>query len=493
MPNYDTGFSVLPDVGTLSYNGIRFSSLYRSEVHGGVIQDEAARTTKFLEWGLEVEGMVTLKEGDANTDQTWIGIRKRLSAHGAALLYSGNGFGGLNVNVEGGSVWDVAFGPVPKVIHFQPMGAGRGAIVRWQVLVRIPELPMISTFRAGPDSESSGVVALRNVQDIRDIPRAGSVLQYNWESSVTYDEMGYSGLSIRGTLEIPMTRASVNNRTIFDTADAFRSAWMDIQIDLSKFKVTRRHFQTSRDKRTSEFEFVCEEIAPMGLPPGATKAGGTMSVRPSQGGGVVSSGGVSVLVGYRWNVTLRCTYAIRPDFPRRMAAEAFWALLWYRMHSAARGALIPVNDPAAAPQQNPAGAAKDFARGVVRGFENAVVGNGLARGYQALFNEEKTEQPPRAEYRSVMNHFGYDEGLYEDSKTITFEAGWWLFTTFATLLRATGTWRWMRGSTGGNVWAHWIKDVSGWRSWLANAVNPDTDIIVDMGGGTPPQGPPLAP
>ena len=40
-----TGDALLPDVGRLEYNGGRFSSLYKSQVNGNVIQDEAQRTS----------------------------------------------------------------------------------------------------------------------------------------------------------------------------------------------------------------------------------------------------------------------------------------------------------------------------------------------------------------------------------------------------------------------------------------------------------------
>jgi hypothetical protein len=79
-------------------------------------------------------------------------------------------------------------------------------------------------------------------------------------------------------------------------------------------------------------------------------------------------------------------------------------------------------------------------------------------------------------------HFGFDEGIYLDSKTITFEASWWLFTAFSHILEATGVWRVPKDSVGGNLWAGSVKDVMGYAGNLVNQQVPFEDVIVDMGG-----------
>jgi len=87
---------------------------------------------------------------------------------------------------------------------------------------------------------------------------------------------------------------------------------------------------------------------------------------------------------------------------------------------------------------------------------------------------------------AIAIDFSVDEGLYLDSKTTSFEASWLLLTSLQTILTASGIWRWATPSSGGNRWAMSVRSVSGWKSWLANVLNPNQDIIVDLGGGSPP-------
>ena len=99
--NSSTGQTILPDVGNLTYAGIKFSSLYKSTIEAAQILDEANRTVKWVQYTLNVEGVVTLPPpgGVVNnlltTDALWRALRVQLSLQGQQLIYQGNGFGGL--------------------------------------------------------------------------------------------------------------------------------------------------------------------------------------------------------------------------------------------------------------------------------------------------------------------------------------------------------------------------------------------------------------
>jgi hypothetical protein len=486
MPESGTGFSLLPDVGTLSYNGVRWNSLYKSTVTGTPVADEAKRTTKLMDYSLEVQGTVTLAGNNLTTDNTWKNLRKQLTVHGAPLLYSGNGFGSLNVNVPGGAVQDVVWGPVPELLGFKPLGAGLGAEVHWRVTVRIPEMtpPGGSTSTLSTVPGAGLVAALGPGAN-----NSGPVLQYNYECGLTFDEDGYAGLRIRGTLEVPLSRLPNQARQVQRTVDDYRQRWLNIQVDLNNYKVTRRTFNYSRDKRTCEWEFAAEELAPMGLPPGATKARGRMSVR---GHPIAkSAGGLGVFSGIAWTVSLTATYTVHKKFPRRTAAWAFYALLWYRMH-ASDGFPVPSTDNADNAPQQPARKVPFFPTVFLPGAPLLLTVAGLVELYQKAFNQVKNQ--PAAKKRAVLlTDFGFDEGLYEDSKTMTFNASWVLLTPFANILEATGVWRWLPNSVGGPLWAASIQDVSGWRSQLAGRLDPRADVIVDFGGGGPTNLPPFRP
>jgi hypothetical protein len=473
-----TGIAPLPDIGQLAYNGVTFSSLYTSKQSGRVVQDEAHRTTMFVEWTLQVDGHVTLSNPllqvpGSGTDTSMTLLRQRLSAHAGTLTYTGRGFGPFTINPPGGGgLRDVAWGPMPKVLDFKPLGQGNGAFVSWQVTCRVPELPGLVTPAPAPTIPPTPGLPRIGIL----VPVLATVLQWNYECSLTFGEDGYSGLAIHGTLEVPITRSTVIDRTVPTTVDAFRLAWMNLQIDLTKFRVVRRSFNYSRDKRKCDWEYVAEELPPMGLPLYCTDARGTMSIRRS--GKKVFLGAANI-----WTISLKATYTVRGDQPRRIAYENFCALWYYRMSQSANGKFTYLADTA------PPGTPKPLPK-PANPLPFTIVTTAIAF-FRQLFSQPTAVavQPKVKTGYAIPIDFSVDEGLYLDSKTVTFEAVWTLLTDLPSLLNASGIWRWLPGSTGGLWAAATLSTVMGSSSWLTNQLNPNQDVIVDLGGGTPPQVP----
>lgn len=465
---FDTGPAVLPDLGELSYNGIRFSSLFKSRQSGGILPDEAKWTTRFVEWALYVEGIVTQNDFDEDTGPILDILREKLTQHGAELRYHDRGFGDFIVNPDGGGgTRDVAWGPVPKLLEFTPLGEGRSAMVRWQVTVHYSEVPFegLSTQRKNPP-----------------------VIQFNWDYRLHYDEEGYSSYRLSGTLEVPLSRSSVDSRKITATVEDYRKRWLDIPVDASRFRVTDRSADYSRDRRTVHFNFAYDELPPMGLPPGCTGARGTFSVRNS---GSLKGGGGGKISMSMWICSLRATYTVRGDQDQRVAFLAFYALLWYRMQQSKFGQIPKLASNKAKDQQV---SVRDLVLRIVRqaaqGAGAAIkipanAGENSVALWDAIFSGMRPANLPGVSI--VLTDFGYDEGLYLDSKTVTFQASWWMSTTLQSILEATGFKRWWPGIAGrGNVyWQQSMQGVLGYKSWLENGPNKNADIIVDLGGGGP--------
>jgi len=441
MPNFTTGPATLPDVGTLSYNGCVFSPLFETSISGRVIKDNANRTTKFMEYSITVDGYVTLPDNALDIDPVMGGLRDRLTAQAGILIYSGRGMN-ITVNSPGGLSKDVAWGPIPEILDFQPMGAGRSAKIRWMVKTRIPEVASFGT---------------------------GSVLQFNDETGVTYDEAGYSTLSIRGTLEIPLTRATQSTRTLTQTVDNFRNRFMDSVgqgIDLTKFRVVRRDFQISRDKRTMEWDFAAEELPYMGLPANVTLARGSFNFRPNRSGMGLC----------QWLCTLRGTYTVRKDMPRRLAWLAFLALLRERM-AASVYAVVP--SVSATANQNPSTLSLIAQNTPFTAL--GAINLSLAPARFAASVLPQQNRPIQAARKAWLIDVSGDEGIYLDSKEMTFSATWRLVTTLSGILVASGLWRKVP-QDGGNIWATSVRGISGANSWLINRLDPAGDAIVDFGG-----------
>jgi hypothetical protein len=462
------GDTMLPDVGSVAYNGVTFSSFVHTKVSGNALPDEAGRTVKFVEWTFDFECVATLNKNASKLDGQAVTLRQRLDQQGGVFTFTGRGLGGFSVNTPGGTLFDAAWGPKPKTLFFQPLGGGNSAMVRWQLVTTIPELQPPATRPVNPPPFPTG-----------------PIVQFNEETTTSYDERGYCTLDVSGTMEVPLTRrangtpGSDSNRTLSQTVDDYREKWMDRvadSFDLTRYKITSRRFHHSRDKRTMEWSFSATQIPPMGLPMYCTKATGNASVRPlRQGPGLV-----------QWACTLRATYTVRPDQPHRVAWWAFLSLLQWRMRLSQNGVVAPLSDPSAGAQQFPEPPGGEVAKNQPPGFIDvggisealASAARTFGRIYQATIGDATQRI-----YRAMLVHFGYDEGLYEGSDQTTFEATWRLVTEFPHVLRASGIWQWPPAGIGGDNWAISVRDILGWKGVYRGLLNPDGDAIVDMGGG----------
>ena len=457
--NFTTGDAALPAAvapatALLSYNGCTFSPLFATDVSGIVVKDEANRTTKYMEYVITVDGYVTLHAAQLSIADTMATLRRALTAQGGELTYQGRGCDIIvNAGAAAGNRNDVAWGPIPEILDFQPLGGASSAKIVWRVTVRIPE---VSPRVAGPGEKPGGL--------------AGGLLQFNYETSVGYGEDGYSILSIRGVLEIPLTRTPNQRvRTLTQTADNFRDqieARLMKGIDLTRFRVVRRNFSLSRDKRILTWDFSIEEKAYMDLPPHITVARGTYTVRPSKAGmGLVT-----------WLCSLRATYTVRHDSPRRIAWLAYLQLLRVRMAASRLGPELRLKG-----EQNPGRGVLTAAATIAPAGIAFATGAALLQFMRNLLNMQ--DKIVKDSNRPLLVDFSVDEGLYLDSKTTTFSATWKIVVPFSHVLLASGIWTKVaeQDAARNNLWAASMKDIQGHKSWELNRANPALDVIVDFG------------
>ncbi len=416
MPS--TGDALLQDSGELSYNSVVFSVLYKSEISGEIKQDQAGRTVEVCEYTLSAEGIVSMAQNTA-LEVNFIQLRKLLEQQGGQLTYKNRGFGNLVVNQnDGAGLRDFAWGPKPEVLFFQPLGNGLTAMVRWRCKFTISE-------------QTKG---------------GDGVLQFSYSCGVSFDEDFYSLINFKGVFEVPLTRANVGSRVIpTAVADTFRATWLNLKLDATKYRVKNRSFDESADRRRIDWSYSFEELPPQNLPPGAPRARGTFDVQPIKQGGQAF-----VLLGIMWSCSLKVSYTIRKDLPRRQAMWLFLQLLQFRMN-ASRNGTFP-------------------------GFAEPLPGIGEIPFFQG----------PRAQ--AMLSNFSFHEGLHLDSRIFSCDAQWVLFCTFRSLLDATGVWRWPNTQSA-SIAASSLTDVAGWKSWLQNNFNTAADVIVDFGGGSPPLAP----
>lgn len=280
----------LPRAGaTCSYNGVSFLTLYKSSVSSRPILDEAKRTTIYVEHTLSVEGYIAT----VTTDSSLTTMRKLLTACGGALTYTSKGFGDLTVNVN--VVRDVAWGPIPEILEWVPLGGdGNAAKVTWRVTTRIPECDFAKYQFA--------FVAL------------------NYELALDIDESGYTTDRMGGYLEIPMTRITQGNRTLPNNVDFYRPL---IRPDVALgFQRKSQSFHVSKDKRRLDFQFVDEEI-PVPFPDGVTKIDARETIE-----GSLDRLGRFIAGAFRgWLVTIEATITLARGLPKTDALAKFFVVV----------------------------------------------------------------------------------------------------------------------------------------------------------------------
>lgn len=463
---FSTGFAKLPDIGALEYNNVTFSSLFASNLSWRCEQDNAKRTVKYVEITIEAAGIVTLGGNQTTIDLTMQTLRQRLRADGGVLLFTGRGFGSnMVINGPGpNALRDVNWGPKTETLQFQPLGGGLSAMVHWRVTTWLPEIA------AG----------------------GAGVLQFNNECQIGFDEEFYCNLSIRGTLEIGLTRSTVRTRTLATTVDQLREQWLTNignSIDLNRFRVSRRNFQVSRDRRVLEWEFSADELPPTVMPFGAPAAHGTFRFQPIQKGNG----------HFKWLCSLRCTYTIDKRYPRRTAWFHFMVMLWFRMQHSRIFGLGTIGGGDAV---QPTAAQRARAQALLRRINvPALSPNQITAQSQSILRDlaQRTQAASvGTKPTALLIHVSGDEGLYLDAKTVSFEAQWQLFVTLDHILLASGFQRYqnMQAPAGNepnlvnydnlnNPWATTMRDIAGWRSWLSENVNPAGDLIIDFGSAGP--------
>lgn len=228
---------MLLNSGVFSYNGVSFLSLYKSKVEVKPVKDSAGRALVARAYMLDVEGRIA---GVGSTDATLAAMRIALEKPAGALVYTGKGFGPLNVNVPGG-VYDAAYGPWPEVLSWEPIGNNQGCLVRWKCMTELP---------------------------CEENPVMQGVIEYVWSESWDIDEEGYTTRTIEGHVTIQATRAEVDSRAIPDNADAYRER---VVPELPAAFQRTQNYKLSEDKRTLEFHVKDEEL-PQPLPDGVATA-----------------------------------------------------------------------------------------------------------------------------------------------------------------------------------------------------------------------------
>lgn len=212
------------NVGTLIYNDYEFDASSKVTVQSEMVQDEAQRTVTYQRQTITVRATIA---NDNSTDTDLETVKALLGEQGAGLRFVNRGFGDdVLINVPGG-VKDLKFGPVPKILSWEPIGSHNACEIEWQVVIHVPHCA-------------------------HTVRRKG-VLAFNYEVDFSIDR-GNTTRTISGYLEIAQTR---NARRAPECADLYRDL---LRPGLPDGFDRKHNYRISKDKSRLDFTITDTQV-----------------------------------------------------------------------------------------------------------------------------------------------------------------------------------------------------------------------------------------
>lgn len=197
--------------------------------------------------------------GEANTNTQMALLRVKLSEPAKELRVIGTGFSDFTVNTPGGRVWDMEWGPKPKVVSLRQVGDNQAWKLDWQVTACVPE-----------ECPESTHWSLKRIME--------------WCYSVQWDvdEQGLTTRTVTGHVMIPLTREPGNPLALPDHADRLREAVKDINTP-EGFRRIPGPTTLSEDRRRLDFTITDKQFESIwSPPPGVTVITGSHSMNNYQ-------------------------------------------------------------------------------------------------------------------------------------------------------------------------------------------------------------------
>ncbi len=266
----------LPTAAVVSYNGVTFNSLVRSNISGEPQYDDAGRTVIYVTYTLEVDGYITpgaYGGGAGVTSTDMVNIRAALQRPGGALVITGTGFGDLSVNFNT-APHDVEWGPKPRLLSWNPIGSASACLVKWRCEFRVPECASASYF---------------------------GILSWNYSFAIDIDNRGLTTRTIRGHVALPNAKRAVNDPYLrnYQNIDALKER---LRPSLPQGFKRKQSFVEAPDRSKLEFTFTDEEIpGPNAYPPGISDINAKVTVR------VTAQGDAGAFTRYMWVFTGQAT------------------------------------------------------------------------------------------------------------------------------------------------------------------------------------------
>jgi hypothetical protein len=306
MPGLSVPAGVTVRYGTEA-DGYTFPvSLEPVQITETMVYDKAERVVAGVRFNVRLSCLVYPLGLEASAITQMVALRAALSKPAHELTVTGTGFGTLVVNRQGGQVWDMAWGPRPKVVITRQVGDHLCWKIDWECETLIPE-------------------------DCPEVTRPGRKRPFEWNYQVRWsiDEKGLTRRVVSGHVRIPLTRLTPEARTVPDSADALREAVATLDVPVG-FRRTPGEFTLSEDRRTLNFSVTDSQLQSGRAPPP-----GVVDVQARH---EVSNGGQYQF--FRHVNTLTANYTVAQSHPKSVAWQHFVDLVRLRRLAAKEAGMV---------------------------------------------------------------------------------------------------------------------------------------------------------
>lgn len=340
LPSQNTLASNFTDV-SVAYNNFWFPPINKTRCTIVPEYDSSGRGVKYVTIAITVEAIITQNDklaptvNDPDTDRIMDKLRLRLVEPGQPLIITGHGLGKIVVNDSSNpdTLYDLDYGPKTQVVDWEPIAGGLASRIEWLVTTRLPACTA--------SGEGDGFFWFLNND------ASQGFIDFQWEASWAYDELGFMTKNVKGSVEIALARTPQQGDSSADAnldLDAVMAKFQQAQDSINNlfplkegFKRTR-DFSISKSKKILSFNIVDTEIpSPIGLPNGPIQFD------------LEESLGSSLKDGFRmwkWRLSgsIRCPYTkVGSDIinNKRLAFTAFYIVLQDRL-SRTSGQTFPI-------------------------------------------------------------------------------------------------------------------------------------------------------
>ena len=314
----------LPGLGTVFYNGFLFPGAVITGARGRPVRDTTGRVIKYTIYNITIEfiahsgvdeyvppridpstgGNYTAKmPSTLSTDEGMANLRVLLSQSGKPFVFVNKGLG-VNFEINTGSpdsTQDLAFGPMPQVLVWEPVGANQAVRIVWTVEVAISDC-------FGVDSGGNPIPFKLN-------PNIAQITEFTYTTDHAIDTHGLTTRTLTGFIEFMGLRSGSTQAFVADQVRRF----INVPIPIGYQRISQSWPMNAARNRLLFNIVDRQHPSDNALPEGAVNINVRQAVR-STGRRVVGDPKF-------WNVTITGTISVAKDTPRWRCWDAFLQII----------------------------------------------------------------------------------------------------------------------------------------------------------------------